>query len=157
MIFDVNRIREILPHRYPFLLVDRVVELEPGKRIVGYKNLSANEPFFQGHFPEVPLMPGVLQIEAMAQLGGILIATDPAGGSTDGKVAVLASIDKVKLRRAVVPGDQFVMEVKLVRRRGPFGEAEATASVDGQLVAEGQIRFALVPKDSLKAGAGAKG
>jgi 3-hydroxyacyl-[acyl-carrier-protein] dehydratase len=155
MIFDVNRIREILPHRYPFLLVDRVLELEPGRRIVGYKNLTANEPFFQGHFPEVPVMPGVLQIEAMAQVGGILMAS-VAGPDMKDKVAVLASVDKVKLRRAVVPGDQLIMETKLVRMRGSsFGEVEATATVDGKLAAEAQIRFAIVPRSSLMAGGGA--
>ena len=153
-VYDVNQIRQFLPHRYPFLLVDRILECEPGVRAVGLKNLSVNEHFFQGHFPEVPVMPGVLQIEAMAQVGGILMAS-VAGTDMKDKVAVLASIDKVKLRRAVVPGDQLVMETKLVRMRGSsFGEVEARATVDGKLAAEAQIRFAIVPRASLMASGG---
>jgi len=148
MLFDVNKIREFLPHRYPFLLVDRILECEPGVRAVGYKNLTANEPFFQWHFPNAPVMPGVLQIEAMAQVGGILIASSGGEAMRD-KVAVLVSADKIKWRRAVVPGDQLVIETRLVRMRGSFGEAESTATVDGKLVAEGTIRFALVPRASL--------
>jgi beta-hydroxyacyl-ACP dehydratase FabZ len=120
---------------------------------VGLKNLTVNEAFFQGHFPEVPVMPGVLQIEAMAQVGGILLA-DAAGEGMKDKVAVLASIDKVKLRRAVVPGDQLIIEARLGRIRGTFGEAQATATVDGKLVAEAQIRFAIVPRANLTAAAG---
>ncbi|HOX08349.1 MAG TPA: 3-hydroxyacyl-ACP dehydratase FabZ [Planctomycetota bacterium] len=153
-VYDVNQIRKFLPHRYPFLLVDRIVECEPGVRAVGLKNLTANEHFFQGHFPDVPVMPGVLQIEAMAQVGGILLSS-LSGADMKDKVAVLASIDKVKLRRAVVPGDQLVMETRLVRMRGTsFGEVEATATVDGKLAAEAQIRFAIVPRSSLMAPAG---
>jgi UDP-3-O-[3-hydroxymyristoyl] N-acetylglucosamine deacetylase/3-hydroxyacyl-[acyl-carrier-protein] dehydratase len=157
IVYDVNQIRNLLPHRYPFLLVDRILECEPGVRVVGLKNLTANEHFFQGHFPDVPVMPGVLQIEAMAQVGGILLSSLP-GTSMKDRVAVLASIDKVKLRRAVVPGDQLVMEVKLVRMRGTsFGEVEATATVEGKLVAEAQIRFAIVPRTSLMASASGGG
>jgi 3-hydroxyacyl-[acyl-carrier-protein] dehydratase len=146
--YDVNEIRRLLPHRYPFLLVDRVLELEIGKRAVAIKNLTANEPFFQGHFPNLPVMPGVLQIEAMAQVGGILLHKSMEG-QFQGKVAVLASIDDTKLRRAVLPGDQLVMEVKLDRLRGSFGQCSATASVDGKLVAETVIRFAIVSTQDL--------
>jgi len=151
--YDVNQIRQFLPHRYPFLLVDRVLEIEPGIRAVGLKNLTANEPFFQGHFPEVPVMPGVLQIEAMAQLGGVLLAA-AAGPSMKDRVAVLVCVDKAKLRRAVVPGDQLIMEARMVRLRGTFGEVQVSASVDGKLVAEAQIRFAIVPRASLTAAPG---
>lgn len=144
----INEIRSMLPHRYPFLLVDRVLELEPGKRAVGLKNLTANEEFFQGHFPNVPVMPGVLQIEAMAQLGGILLEKS-IGEAGRGKIAVLATIEEAKLRRAVVPGDQLVMEVILDRIRANFGQCHGKATVDGKLVAEAVIRFALVPAGEL--------
>ncbi len=149
-VLDVNEIRKLLPHRYPFLLVDRVVELEPGKRAVGIKNLSVNEPFFQGHFPDVPVMPGVLQIEAMAQVGGLLLQSviDP----DDDRIAVLVSVDKAKLRRAVVPGDQLVMEVTLDRFRGSFGQVSGKATVDGKLAAQAVIRFAVVSPDNVSGG-----
>ena len=145
---DANEIRKLLPHRYPFLLVDRILEMEPGKRAVGLKNLTVNDQFFQGHFPNRPVMPGVLQIEAMAQVGGILVEGAFGNQNTEGKIAVLASVEKAKLRRAVVPGDQLVIEVKIDRLRGSFGQARGRAAVDGRTVAEGVIRFAIVsPED----------
>jgi UDP-3-O-[3-hydroxymyristoyl] N-acetylglucosamine deacetylase/3-hydroxyacyl-[acyl-carrier-protein] dehydratase len=152
-VLDVNEIRSLLPHRYPFLLVDRVLELEPGKRAVGMKNLTFNEPFFQGHFPRVPVMPGVLQVEAMAQLGGILLNRSMKDHMV-GKIAVLASIEKTKLRKAVVPGDQLVMEVHLDRFRGSFGQCSGKATVDGNPVSETVVRFAIVPAGELSANNG---
>jgi UDP-3-O-[3-hydroxymyristoyl] N-acetylglucosamine deacetylase / 3-hydroxyacyl-[acyl-carrier-protein] dehydratase len=149
-VLDVNEIRKLLPHRYPFLLVDRILELEPGKRAVGIKNLTVNEHFFQGHFPDVPVMPGVLQIEAMAQVGGILVTKSLPDDAMETKIAVLASLDKVKLRRAVIPGDQMVMEVLLERLRGNFGQCKGRATVDGKAVAEVRVRFALVDASALR-------
>src|SRR5947207_12084452 len=108
----IDQIREILPHRYPFLLVDRILELEPGKRAVGIKNVSANEEFFQGHFPQYPIMPAVLIIEAMAQVGGVLLL---AMDEYRGKLALFAGVDRAKFRQPVFPGDQIVMEAEMVR------------------------------------------
>ena len=133
-----------MPHRYPFQLVDRIVEVsEDGKSAVGIKCVSANEPFFQGHFPELPIMPGVLIVEALAQCGGAALM---AGVESEGKVAMLAGIDGFRFRRPVVPGDQLRLEVKLTKLRGPIGKIDARATVDGQLVAEGEITFAVADK-----------
>ena len=140
---DINQIQNILPHRYPFLMIDRVLEVEAGKRAVGMKNVSVNEEFFQGHFPGQPVMPGVLQIEAMAQLAGALLLKDLGG---DGKLPFLMAIDKVKFRKAVVPGDQLILEAEIVRVRDRSGEVKTRALVDGKVVAEAQIRFMLVDK-----------
>ncbi len=149
-VLDVNEIRKLLPHRYPFLLVDRILELEPGKRAVGIKNCTANEEFFQGHFPDVPIMPGVLQIEAMAQVGGILVTKSLPEEAMESKIAVLATLNKIKLRRAVIPGDQLVMEATLERLRGNFGQCQGKATVDGKAVAEVSVRFALVDSSALR-------
>jgi beta-hydroxyacyl-ACP dehydratase FabZ len=140
---DINQIQKILPHRYPFLMLDRVIEVESGKRAVGVKNVSINEEYFQGHFPGQPVMPGVLQIEAMAQLAGALLLKDIGG---DGKLPFLMAIDKVKFRKAVVPGDQLIIEAETVRVRDRSGEVKTRALVDGKVVAEAQIRFMLVDK-----------
>lgn len=139
----VSQIEAIIPHRYPFLLVDRIIEMEPMKRAVGIKNVTANEQFFQGHFPGKPIMPGVLLLEAMAQVGGIamLVADEYRG-----KLAVFAGIDRVKFRRPVVPGDQIRMVAELVKLRGTMGKVWAEAFVDGELVAEGEFLFALTSK-----------
>jgi 3-hydroxyacyl-[acyl-carrier-protein] dehydratase len=139
----VSQIEAIIPHRYPFLLVDRIIEMEPMKRAVGIKNVTANEQFFQGHFPGKPIMPGVLLLEAMAQVGGIamLVADEYRG-----KLAVFAGIDRVKFRRPVVPGDQVRMVAELVKLRGTMGKVWAEAFVDGELVAEGEFLFALTSK-----------
>ncbi len=130
-------IQALLPHRYPFLLVDRIKELEPDRRIVGIKNVSVNEPFFQGHFPGRPVMPGVLIIEAMAQVGGVLAFKSV---TTAGKpVVYLTGIDGAKFRRPVVPGDQLRFEVDLLRKRPPFWKMQAKAFVDDELVCEAEV------------------
>lgn len=135
---DVVAIRKILPHRYPFLLIDRVVELEPGQLITAIKCLSANEPFFQGHFPAYPVMPGVLQIEALAQAGAIMALTMPVN---EGKGALLTGVDGFKIRRPVVPGDVLKLHVKTLRYRSGYGKGQATATVNDEVTAEGELSF----------------
>lgn len=139
----LNQIRGVLPHRYPFLLVDRVIEVsDDGKRAVAIKNVTANEPFFQGHFPNHAVMPGVLIVEALAQAGGAALLGPLA---RDGQLAMLAGLDGFRFRRPVVPGDTLRLEVELVRMRGPVGRVRGRALVEDQVVAEGEITFALVP------------
>jgi len=133
-----NQIQEIIPHRYPFLLVDRIIELEAGVRAVGIKNVSVNEPFFQGHFPQEHIMPGVLIIEAMAQVGAVAILSLP---QYQGKIAYFAGIKEAKFRRKVIPGDTLRVEIILVTLRGSFGIGEAKAYVDGQLAVEATLTF----------------
>jgi 3-hydroxyacyl-[acyl-carrier-protein] dehydratase len=137
---DINGILKTLPHRFPFLLVDRVLELEPGQRAVGIKNVTINEPFFQGHWPEMPVMPGVLVLEAMCQVGGILLLSDPTNA---GKQGFVAGLDKVRFRRRVLPGDQLYIEVEILKTKGDIGRAHATAKVEGELAVEGDFMFAL--------------
>ncbi|MGE5488614.1 MAG: 3-hydroxyacyl-ACP dehydratase FabZ [bacterium] len=132
---DIQAIQQILPHRYPFLLVDRIVELEE-ERIVGIKNVTINEPFFSGHFPEFPVMPGVLIVEAMAQVAGVLLLKSL--GSKQSAV-FLASIDNAKFRRPVVPGDQLRIETKVSRRKATVAKMFGTATVDGKVVAEAEV------------------
>jgi len=139
-VIDIHQIQRILPHRYPFLMIDRVVEVEASKRAVGIKNVTINEPFFQGHFPGDPIMPGVLIIEGLAQIGGVLLSQEL---EHKGKVAVLLSLDKVKFRRAVRPGDQLVLEAEAVRIRANTGHVFGRAKVGGELVAEAEIKFVL--------------
>ncbi len=146
-VMDIRQISEVLPHRYPFLLVDRVTELEPGKRAVGYKNVTANEHFFQGHFPGKPVMPGVLQIEAMAQLAGVVMLKHI---KSEGKLAVLMSMDGVKFRRQVVPGDRLVLEANVIKLKTRTGSVHCKASVDGKIAAEAKIRFVMVDLDERK-------
>ena len=136
-------IRELIPHRYPFLLVDRIVELEPGVRAVGIKNVTQNEPFFQGHFPDYPVMPGVLIIEAMAQVGAVGVM---AGGEHKEKLALFAGIDGVRFRRQVVPGDVLRMEVDIDRLKGRVGRGTGRASVGGERVCEAQLMFAFAER-----------
>lgn len=145
-VFDVRRIQRILPHRYPFLLVDRVIELEGSHRAVGIKNVTINEEFFTGHYPGQPIMPGVLIIEAMAQLGGILLSQEL---EHTGKVAVLLSIDKVKFRRPVAPGDQLILEAEALRVKSRTGHVKCQARVGDQLAAEAIIKFMMVDADPL--------
>jgi beta-hydroxyacyl-ACP dehydratase FabZ len=146
-ILDINQIREILPHRYPFLLVDRIVELE-AERIVGIKNVTANEPFFNGHFPTFPVMPGVLIVEAMAQTAGILVLrTIP---ERDTKLVLLVSVDNARFRKPVVPGDQLRLEVTMTRRKGTVVKAACRALVAGVLVAEAEVMCKLEDRPALR-------
>ncbi len=135
---DIQAIMQHIPHRYPFLLVDRILELEPNKRVVGLKNVSMNEPFFQGHFPGTPIMPGVLILEAMAQTSGVLAI---ASMEKSGKNALMyfMGLDQVKFRKMVVPGDQLIMELKVLKQRAKVMKLAGVAKVDGQVVAEAQL------------------
>lgn len=135
---DIQRIMQHLPHRYPFILVDRILELEFDKRVVGLKNVSINEPFFQGHFPGKPIMPGVLILEAMAQTGGVLAISSIAEGK-EGALMYFMALDQVKFRKPVVPGDQLIMELEIVRKKRKVMKLEGTAKVDGRLAAEAQL------------------
>ena len=130
-----------LPHRYPMLLVDRIVEVVPGQRSVGIKNVTINEPFFQGHYPGLPIMPGVLIVEAMAQAGAVIILSDE---NFKGMIPVIGAIDEVRFRRQVVPGDQLRMEVDLLKIKGVVGKIKGVATVDGQVAAEMEMTFKLV-------------
>jgi len=143
-----QEIMEIIPHRYPFLLVDRILELEPGVRALGEKLVTINEPFFQGHFPDMPIKPGVLIVEALAQTGAVATLSQP---ENKGKLAFFAGIDTVRFRRPVRPGDTLRMEVTLDKIRRGVGKGQGKATVDGQLVCEGGIMFALgyMPPTSL--------
>jgi len=140
---DIAAIRQMLPHRYPFLLIDRVVEFESGKRVLGYKNVSANEAYFQGHFPDRPVMPGVLVIEALAQAGGVLTQLTHGGG-IEGRLSYLVKIDNAKFSRMVVPGDRLDLEVTIRREIRNMTQYCGTASVDGQQVACADILCAEV-------------
>ena len=137
---DIVAIQKLLPHRYPFLLVDRVLELDPGQHIVAIKNITANEPQFTGHWPENPVMPGVLILEAMAQVGGIMMLC--VAGDED-KTPFFGGVDGVRWRKQVRPGDQLVIEATLERRRGGIGRAEIVARVDGEVACEGRFTFVL--------------
>ena len=125
---DIKEIKEILPHRYPFLLVDKITEIEEGKRVKGYKNVTINEPFFQGHFPEYPVMPGVLVLEALAQVGAVAVLSME---QFKGKNPLFAGADKVKWRRQVMPGDKLELECEIIKIKGPIGIGKALATVDG--------------------------
>lgn len=140
---SIDQIKELIPHRYPFLLVDKVTELEPGKRAIGIKNVTVNEPFFQGHFPKYPLMPGVLIIEAMAQVGAIAMMSME---ENKGKLGVFAGIDKVRFKKEVRPGDVLTMEVEMLSVRRNIGKANAKAYVGDELACSGELMFALVEK-----------
>lgn len=137
---NIEQIKETIPHRYPFLLVDRVTHIEEGKKVTGIKNVTANEPFFQGHFPEYAVMPGVLIVEALAQVGAIgMLGME----QNKGKLGFLAGIDKCRFKRQVVPGDQLELEVEITRIKGPIGKGKGIAKVNGELACEAEITFAI--------------
>jgi 3-hydroxyacyl-[acyl-carrier-protein] dehydratase len=140
---DAEGIQRILPHRYPFLLVDRVIDLDPPHRAVGIKQVTVNEPFFQGHFPGYPVMPGVLIVEAMAQVGGVAVLSSE---DYQDKLALFAGIDNVRFKRQVRPGDTLRLEVELQQIRRGIGMGSGTATVEGELACRGDIMFALVDK-----------
>jgi len=137
---DIDEVKKIIPHRYPFLLIDGILELEAGKRAVGIKNVSANEEFFQGHFPQKAVMPGVLIVEALAQVGACAILSLE---ENKGKVALFAGIDKMRFKRQVIPGDQLRLEVELTKIKGSVGKGSAKATVDGEIAACGELMFAI--------------
>ena len=141
---DIRQIQEIIPHRPPFLLIDRIIEVEEGKRAVGIKNVTMNEPFFTGHFPQYPVMPGVLIVEALAQVGTVAILMVEANR---GKIGFFAGIDNFRFRGQVTPGDTLTLEVEITRLKGMIGKGQAVAKVDGKVVAEGEIMFALKDPD----------
>jgi len=141
-VYGIVEIMKLLPHRYPFLLVDRITELEPGKRIVGLKNVTINEQFFQGHFPGMPVMPGVLIIESMAQVGGVLIYRELP--EQNNKLIYFTGIENARFRRPVVPGDQLRIEIDVLNRRNNFGKMRGRATVEGKLAAEAVVTFAIV-------------
>ena len=143
-ILDINQIRDILPHRYPFLLVDRIVEME-ADRIVGIKCITANEPQFTGHFPDFPVMPGVLIVEAMAQTAGILVLHDMPDRAN--KLVLLVAIENARFRRPVVPGDTLRMEMKIIKRKASVAKMAGVATVDGAVVAEVEVMCKLADKE----------
>lgn len=140
---DINEIMKYLPHRYPMLLVDRVEEVIPGKKVVGIKNVTVNEPFFQGHYPGRPIMPGVLIVEAIGQAGAVILLTDP---QYDGHVPLIGAIDEVRFKKPVVPGDQLRSEVELLWFRRNIGRIRGEATVDGEVVASMELTFKLSRK-----------
>ncbi|MCT6915760.1 MAG: 3-hydroxyacyl-ACP dehydratase FabZ [Bacillus wiedmannii] len=140
---DIQQIKEIIPHRYPFLLVDKVLEVEEGKRAIGIKNVTANEEFFNGHFPDYPVMPGVLIVEALAQVGAVAMLKKE---ENRGRLAFFAGIDNCRFKRQVRPGDQLRLEVEMTRIRGAIGKGKAIATVDGEIACETEITFALGDK-----------
>ncbi len=140
----ITDIMKILPHRYPMLLVDRVLEIDPGKRIVGLKNVTANEQFFQGHFPGAPVMPGVLIVEAMAQCAAVLILRDIP--NREEKLFLFGGVDKARFRKPVVPGDQLRLECEVIQRRSNSVKIHGTATVNGELVAEAEMLSVMVER-----------
>ena len=143
-ILDINEIREILPHRYPFLLVDRIIEMD-AERIVGIKNVTHNEPFFQGHFPDFPVMPGVLIVEAMAQAAGVLVLKSIEDRHS--KLVLLVAIENARFRKPVVPGDTLRMEMKVIKRKASVAKMAGVATVDGVVVAEAEVMCKLADKE----------
>ena len=142
--FNVQEIHQLLPHRYPFALVDRIIDYTPGEKAVGIKNVTYNEPFFPGHIPDFPLMPGVLMVEAMAQVGGIVLVQLPG---MNGKFFAFAGIDKVRFRRPVVPGDRLTMTVELLSlKQNRIAKMQGRGEVDGELAVKGEMMFSLIEK-----------
>ncbi|WP_142413802.1 3-hydroxyacyl-ACP dehydratase FabZ [Hathewaya massiliensis] len=137
---DIKEIQKIIPHRYPFILVDRIEEIEPGKSAKGYKNVSINDYFFQGHFPEEPVMPGVLIIEALAQVGAVALLSME---EFKGKIAYFGGINKARFKKKVIPGDRLDLEIEIIKRKGPLGIGAAKATVDGEVVAIAELTFAV--------------
>lgn len=137
---DIQQIKEVLPHRYPFLLVDQVKDIEEGKKVSAIKNVTANEPFFQGHFPDYPVMPGVLILEALAQTGAIAVL---GMEENKGKIGFLAGVDKCRFKRQVKPGDQLELTVEIIRMKGPIGKGKGKATVNGETACEAEITFAI--------------
>lgn len=140
--YDINKILNCLPHRYPFLLIDRILEIEPDKTIKALKNVTINEPFFQGHFPKTPIMPGVLIIEAMAQAGGVLAYESLPNKITNTEIYFMG-IDKVKFRKPVIPGDQLIFDVRILRHRSKVFKMAGSVKVDGDIVAEAELMASL--------------
>lgn len=136
---DTQNMKDVILHRYPFLLVDRILELEVGKRAIGIKNVTMNEEFFQGHFPNYPIMPGVLIVEALAQVSAIIMSTKEGN---QGRLGLLAGIDNCRFKKQVIPGDQLRLEVEITRLKGPIGKGKGIATVDGELVCETELIFA---------------
>lgn len=146
-ILDAEQIRGLIPHRYPFLLVDRILEVEPGKRAVGLKNVTINEPFFQGHFPSQAIMPGVLIVEAMAQVGGVMMMLVP---ELYGKMPMLGGLENVRFRKPVLPGDTLITEAEMLWNRRDVGRVKVVGRVNNEVVAEAEIIFALVAPDKFQ-------
>ena len=144
MTLDIQQITEYLPHRYPFLLIDRVLEVVPGERCTAIKNVTVNEPFFNGHFPGLPTMPGVLLLESLAQTGALILLTME---EQRGKILYLAGAERVRFKKPVVPGDQVVNEVKLIWHRRGFGRIDCKATVNGEIVAEAEIAYSLTARE----------
>src|SRR5699024_135886 len=137
---DIQEIKDVIPHRYPFLLVDKVLEIEEEKRVVGLKNVTANEPFFAGHFPDYPVMPGVLILESLAQVGAIAVL---GMEKNKGKIGFLAGVDKCRFKKQVKRGDRLKLEVEITRMKGPIGKGKGIATVDGEVACEAEITFAI--------------
>ena len=151
--WEAAEIMEVIPHRYPFLLIDRVIEIDPGKRVVAIKNVTANEPQFTGHFPGRPIMPGVLMIEALAQAGAVAVLALP---ENRGKLALFAGIEECRFRRTVIPGDTLRLEITVEKLQRLFGRARAVATVEGEVAVEAVLMF-IIPKDQSLAGGRATG
>lgn len=144
---DIKDIERLLPHRYPFVMIDRVSEIIPGEKAIGYKNVTINEPHFTGHFPGAPIMPGVLQVEASAQLSCMVMLTMPE--YSEGYIGLFTGLDGVKFRRMVVPGDKLTISVEMKKFRFPFGKFDFRGEVDGELTVEGTLSFAMSKKEDL--------
>lgn len=149
MTLGSREIQEIIPHRWPFLLIDKIIEINPGGGAVGVKNVSAGEIFFQGHFPGYPIFPGVLIIEALAQVGAVAILSMD---ENRGKIVLFGGVDGFRFREPVFPGDSVRLEVQLTKRRGPIGKGSAKATVEGKTVAEGELTFAVVDRGQMAGG-----